>query len=145
MNLHLIKKGHAWFTTVPIKPLQFIWLTLFFFLACAMLIFVNPSSFSCSRNSQVTFVENPQLKIISFQNYDHRYIIHTWLDKVFNGTHVNWTCHSLKWRVTWYYVYTLETLVQSLLKKWYKKSLFFLRQQDFFIRVIFYSFNGNIS
>ena len=31
----------------------------------------NSYMFSCSRNSQVTFEEKPQLKIISFQNYKH--------------------------------------------------------------------------
>ena len=31
----------------------------------------NANMFSCSRNAQVTFVENPKLKIISSQNYKH--------------------------------------------------------------------------
>ena len=31
-------------------------------------------------------LEKPQLKIISFQNYKHGYIIHTWSDKVFKDT-----------------------------------------------------------
>ena len=36
----------------------------------------NYDMFSCSRNAQVTAVEKPQLKIISFPNYKHEYLIH---------------------------------------------------------------------
>ena len=37
----------------------------------------------------LTFGENPQLKIISILNYKHWYLIHTWSDKAFDGTVVN--------------------------------------------------------
>ena len=36
-----------------------------------------------------TFVEKPQSTIISFQNYKHWYLIHTWSDKAILGTVVN--------------------------------------------------------
>ena len=42
--------------------------------------------FSCIKNAQVNFEEKPQLKVNSFQNYKHGYIIHTWLDNDFKGT-----------------------------------------------------------
>ena len=38
------------------------------FLGLKVLYSDNSYMFSCSRNAQVTFVENPQLKIIRFQN-----------------------------------------------------------------------------
>ena len=34
------------------------------------------------RIAQVTFSEKPQMKIISFWNYKHEYVKHTWSDKV---------------------------------------------------------------
>ena len=37
---------------------------------------VNFSIDSFARNVQVTFVEKPQLKIISYQNERHEYLIH---------------------------------------------------------------------
>ena len=39
--------------------------------------------FFCSWNAQVTFVENTELKIISFQSYKHWYLIQTWSDTAF--------------------------------------------------------------
>ena len=45
--------------------------------------------FSCSRNKKVSFKEKPQLKIISFLNYIHWYLIHIWLETIFNSTIVN--------------------------------------------------------
>ena len=47
---------------------------------------------------QVTFVEKPQLKRISFENYTHWNLIHTWSDTAFKGTFVNPTESSLHWR-----------------------------------------------
>ena len=38
--------------------------------------------FSCNKNAQA---ESPQLKIMSFLNYKHRYILHTLSDKAFIG------------------------------------------------------------
>jgi len=46
-----------------------------FFLDFKVLNFNN--LLSCSRNAQVTFGEKPQLKITSFQNYKHGYLIQT--------------------------------------------------------------------
>ena len=40
---------------------------------------------------EVTFVEKTQLKIISFQNNKHLYLIHTWSDNSFKTTIVNRT------------------------------------------------------
>ena len=37
----------------------------------------------CRRIAQVTFLEKPQMKIISFWNYKHEYLKHTWSDKAF--------------------------------------------------------------
>ena len=47
--------------------------------------------FHCIRNMQVTFVEKPQVKIISFQNCKHKYLIHTWSDKGFKV--IKWIRH----------------------------------------------------
>ena len=55
---------------------------------------IFPFMFSCRRNAQVTFVEESQLKIISFQKDKQWYIIHTWTDKGFKGTVVNQTLSS---------------------------------------------------
>ena len=41
------------------------------------------------------FVEKPQLKIISFQNYKHFYLMNTWSDNALKGTVVNQTLPSL--------------------------------------------------
>ena len=38
--------------------------------------------FSCSRHAQVTFVEKPQWKISSFQNYKHQYLIILYQNKL---------------------------------------------------------------
>ena len=47
------------------------------------------------RNAQVNFVENPHLKLISFRNYKHWYLIHTRPDEGFEGTVVNQALSSL--------------------------------------------------
>ena len=49
--------------------------------------------FFCGRIVQVTFVEKPPLKIISFQNHSQWYLIHTLSDKSFNGTVGNRALH----------------------------------------------------
>ena len=41
----------------------------------------NSNMISCSINAQVTFLEKPQLQIISFQDYNHSYQISTFWDK----------------------------------------------------------------
>ena len=46
-------------------------------------------------HAQVTFVENPEWKINSFQNYKHSHLIHTWSGKAFKGTIVNRALPSL--------------------------------------------------
>ena len=43
--------------------------------------------FSCIRNAQLSLAKNPQLKIISFQNYKHWFL--TWSDKAFKDIVVN--------------------------------------------------------
>ena len=47
------------------------------------------------RNSQVTFVENPQMKLNRLKKQNHGYSIHTWSDKAFKGTLVNGALSSL--------------------------------------------------
>ena len=93
------KGGNARFTTVPLKPIlyqtcwrycRFLALKLFDFYCCFI--------FSCSRNVQVTFEEKPQLKIISFPNFKHWYLIKTWSGKAFNGLVVNRVLSSLHGR-----------------------------------------------
>ena len=44
---------------------------------------------SCSKNAQVTFVDNPQLNLICFQSLKQWFLIHTWSDKGIKGTVVN--------------------------------------------------------
>ena len=51
---------------------------IFVFLASQMFICDNSYLLSYRRNVQVTFVENPQLKITCFQNYKHWYLNPTW-------------------------------------------------------------------
>ena len=41
--------------------------------------------FSCSRNAQVNFVEEPQLKIISFLNYKHQKSINTVVNRALSS------------------------------------------------------------
>ena len=53
--------------------------------------------FSCSRNAQVTTVKKPQLKRISFKNYKHWYLIHTWSNTDFKCTVVNRALTSVNW------------------------------------------------
>ena len=66
----------------------------------------NSKMSSCSRNAQFTFVEKPQLKIISLQNYKHWYLIRTWSDKAYMGTVVNRVLALFKRRVAWNYAYS---------------------------------------
>ena len=54
--------------------------------------------FSCSRNAQVAFAEKQQLKIVSFQNYKRKDLIHTilnWALPSFQGIHFKSRLHSL--------------------------------------------------
>ena len=57
----------------------------------------NSNIFSCSRNALVALVEEPPLKLISFQTYIHLYIlIHTWSDHTYiKGTIVKQALPSL--------------------------------------------------
>ena len=61
----------------------------------SVLYFNNSYMFFCGRNAQVNFVVKPQLKNISFKNYKHWYLIHTWSDEAFKDTVVNLTLQSL--------------------------------------------------
>ena len=61
--------------------------------------------FSCTKNEQLLF-KKPQLKIISFQNYKHWYLIHTWSEKAFKGTVVSPGIAIFACRVTWHYAYS---------------------------------------
>ena len=64
--------------------------------------------FFCTRNSQFTSVENPQLKIIN------GFWLHTLLDKVFKSGHL---CDSdmqlYEWKIILNYVY-IESLIENL-------------------------------
>jgi len=43
----------------------------------------------------------PQMeKKINFYKPKYGFLIHSGLDKAFNGTVVIWTCHIIQWRVT---------------------------------------------
>ena len=44
---------------------------------------------------EVTFAENPQMKINSLKKQKHGYLIHTWSDKAFKGIVVNRALPSL--------------------------------------------------
>ena len=55
----------------------------------------NFFKFTCSRSVQVTFVEKPQVKLISSQNHKHWYLIHTKSDKAFQDNVVNRTMPAL--------------------------------------------------
>ena len=56
------------------------------FLGLKVFSFGNFHIVSCNRNAQVNFAEQPQLKYLKLKTL---IIIHTWLDKAFNGTIVN--------------------------------------------------------
>ena len=64
-----------------------------------LLFFVGLNKFnsnnSCSRYGQEFLVEKPQLRIISFYNYKHGYLIHTLLDKALKGNFFNQALLSL--------------------------------------------------
>ncbi len=64
------KDGNARFTTVPLN-----WSKMLKIVFLGLEVFVSDNSyvFYCSRNARVTFIENPQLKIISFQNLRGRH------------------------------------------------------------------------
>ena len=66
------------------------------FLDLKVFISDNSYMFSCGRNARNFFCrETAQLKIISFWNYKHGYLIHTWSDKDFKGSVVNRALPSL--------------------------------------------------
>ena len=85
-------RGYSWFTKVLFNLLSknfeptFIWLIMWF-KYCRFS--VNSNMLFCTKNSLVTFVKKPQYKIISFRNYKHLYLIHTWSDWAFDCTLVN--------------------------------------------------------
>ena len=56
---------------VPFKPLL-IMLKLLSILYLGLIVSDNSDNFSCSRNAQVTFLQNPKLKTITFKHYKHR-------------------------------------------------------------------------
>jgi len=66
--------------------------------ACPMYIWnLHFSIVSKARNAPVTFVEKPQMKIMSFQNGKQGYSCNTWSDKALKGIVVN---------QNWNYVYS---------------------------------------
>ena len=46
---------------------------------------------SISEKWQVPFAEKPEIKINGWKKQNHGYLIHTWSDKTFKGTVVNWS------------------------------------------------------
>ena len=62
--------------------------------------------FPCSKTAQITFLNKPQLKIISFLNYKHRYLIHTWSDKALKDTIENRALALLQWRFAWRFAHS---------------------------------------
>ena len=65
-------------------------LEIFFRSICLALKVFNSINLSWfSWNSQVSFLEKPRLKIISFEHHKHGYQIHNWLDKALKDTIVN--------------------------------------------------------
>ena len=67
-----------------------------------------PTFFSWTRN---TLVDKPQLKKISFQNYNYGYLIQSWSDKDFKGTIVNRSCHMNEYESA---LYSLRPNLKSL-------------------------------
>jgi len=43
-----------------------------------------------------TFAEKPEMKINSLKKQKHGYLIHTWSDKAFKNTNVNWELGCLR-------------------------------------------------
>jgi len=82
------KDGNARFTTVPLN-----WSKMLKIVFLGLEVFVSDNSyvFYCSRNARVTFIENPQLKIISFQNLIRWYLIHTRALPSLNGGRLKMT------------------------------------------------------
>ena len=77
----------ARFTTVPWKQIM-LKITSFFSLKV-----LNSDNFH-GFSEQVTSLEKPLSKIISFLNYKHTFLSHTLSDKGLKGTVVNWIRHS---------------------------------------------------
>ena len=72
------------FTLVPLQPLANNNVkTNIVFLVWKVLTFDKFYIVFYRRIAQVTFSEKPQMKIISFWNYKHKYLKHTWSDKAF--------------------------------------------------------------
>ena len=79
MTLHakVAKPDLQWYPWKP-NPIKYVEDKVF--------ISVNFSfAFNKSRNAQVTFAENTQIKIKSFKKQKHWYLINTWADKAFVG------------------------------------------------------------
>ena len=55
----------------------------------------NSQMFSCNRNAQISFAENSHVKLISFQNQKHWYLIYASSDKALKGIVVNRALSSL--------------------------------------------------
>ena len=60
----------------------------------------------------LVFQEKPKLKIISFQNYKHWYLIHTW--SAFKGTVVNYPLPSSHWWTAGTCFYPSSTIICQL-------------------------------
>jgi len=90
--------------------------------------------FSRSRNAQVTFVVNPQLKIISFLNYKHWYLTYTWSEKAFKGTVVNREIEDrlklFNLPIWWKYIYSPWMIYFMILER-KKQSHSFKKQRMF--------------
>ena len=77
--------------------------------------FDNLHVFSCSRNMQVNFVDKPQLKIISFLNYKHGYLIHTYdQTKIFSLIIVLFSPPSPLYKTMEETIYLLESVLKFL-------------------------------
>ena len=99
-----------------------IWEILSFFKIWKCLFVIIPIYFPAV---EMRIVEKPQLKVNSFQNCKHWYLVHTWSDKAFKGTVGNRALLSLAKRVIWNYVSNLfkEEKVEKLkLKKAIEKG-----------------------
>ena len=100
---HSYKDCNAQFTPVPWNPWNLYLINneenIVVFLG--LKVFSSDDTLSCSRNTQVAFVENPQLKIISFSNYKNWYLF--MLDQTMLLRVPLWIeyFHLYKGRVTW--------------------------------------------
>ena len=106
------------FYALPFKPSSVQYYGKYFRYINCFFFYNNSYMFSSSRNAQVTLVEKPQLKVIHFQNYNHWYIIRTWIDIAFKVPFFG-HCHLMPYvcKVTWNYAYTwfLKIAVSFLL------------------------------